>query len=398
MSDHQFWLSEAQFDRIRPLLPNKVRGVPRVDDRRVISGIIHVIRYGLIWRHAPSEYGPHKTLYNRFVRWSEAGVFNRIFAALAAEGRATGTGDGDNRRYPPEGAPHRSQSAKKGALSRCIGRTRGGLNSKLHAVCDGDGKPLIMLLTEGQVSDHRGAAMMFNALPPDAETLIGDKGYDSDRFREALAGRGIAPCIPGRAHRKKPVACDAGLYKQRNLVERMFGRLKDWRRIATRYDRCAHTLQRHLHRRNRHILVMSPDRCGRITRRQVASEFPRRAPALQVICRSLRSGVRDGYERASVRRRVGHRAGGVSHVFDAPFHQEHRLLEQRPVDSPSDFRLDQFEARLLFVALFRKVFNQHAPLAAAGTQDDDAISSRVPSGKRYVVFRCPGSTGSVREW
>ena len=91
MSDHQFWLSETQFDRIRPLLPNKVRGVPRVDDRRVISGIIHVIRYGLIWRHAPSEYGPHKTLYNRFVRWSEAGVFNHIFAALAAEGRATGT-------------------------------------------------------------------------------------------------------------------------------------------------------------------------------------------------------------------------------------------------------------------------------------------------------------------
>ena len=98
-----------------------------------------------------------------------------------------------------------------------------------------------MLLTEGQVSDHRGAAMVLHALPPDADTLIADKGYDSDRFREALAGRGIVPCIPGRAHRKKPVACDAGLYKQRNLVERMFGRLKDWRRIATRYDRCAHT-------------------------------------------------------------------------------------------------------------------------------------------------------------
>ena len=83
--------------------------------------------------------------------------------------------------------------------------------------------------------------MVLNALPPDAETLIGDKGYDSDRFREALEGRGIAPCIPGRAHRKKPVAYDAGPYRQRNLVERMFGRLKDWRRIATRYDRCAHT-------------------------------------------------------------------------------------------------------------------------------------------------------------
>ena len=84
MSDHNFWLSDAQFARLQPLLPNKVRGVPRVDDRRVISGIIHVIRNGLRWRDAPSCYGPHKTLYNRFVRWSKAGVFSRIFEALAA--------------------------------------------------------------------------------------------------------------------------------------------------------------------------------------------------------------------------------------------------------------------------------------------------------------------------
>ncbi|MCH8953317.1 MAG: transposase, partial [Proteobacteria bacterium] len=69
MSDHHFWLSDAQFARLQPLLPNKPRGVPRVDDRRVISGIIHVIRHGLRWRDAPSRYGPHKTLYNRFFRW-----------------------------------------------------------------------------------------------------------------------------------------------------------------------------------------------------------------------------------------------------------------------------------------------------------------------------------------
>lgn len=91
MSDHHFWLSEAQFARLRPLLPNKPRGVPRVDDRRVISGIIHVIRNGLMWKDAPAVYGPHKTLYNRFVRWSQAGVFDRIFAELAAESSATDT-------------------------------------------------------------------------------------------------------------------------------------------------------------------------------------------------------------------------------------------------------------------------------------------------------------------
>jgi transposase len=91
MSDHHFWLSDAQFARLQPLLPNKPRGVARVDDRRVISGIVHVIRNGLMWRDAPAAYGPHKTLYNRFVRWSRAGVFDRIFAALAAGSDATGT-------------------------------------------------------------------------------------------------------------------------------------------------------------------------------------------------------------------------------------------------------------------------------------------------------------------
>ena len=91
MANHHFWLSEAQFARLKPLLPNKPRGVPRVDDRRVISGIIHVIRNGLMWKDAPPVYGPHKTLYNRFVRWSQAGVFDRIFAELAVESTATDT-------------------------------------------------------------------------------------------------------------------------------------------------------------------------------------------------------------------------------------------------------------------------------------------------------------------
>lgn len=84
MSDH-FWLCEEQLARIEPYFPLS-HGVPRVDDRRVISGIIHVIRNGLRWRDAPDVYGPHKTLYNRFIRWSRMGVFDHIFTALVAEG------------------------------------------------------------------------------------------------------------------------------------------------------------------------------------------------------------------------------------------------------------------------------------------------------------------------
>ena len=77
-------LSRAPMRLIEPFFP-RPRGLPRVDDRRVISGIIYVIRRGLLWRDAPCGYGPHKTLYNRFIRWSRLGVFARIFAALAAE-------------------------------------------------------------------------------------------------------------------------------------------------------------------------------------------------------------------------------------------------------------------------------------------------------------------------
>ena len=80
-----FWFSEKQFAKIQPLLPNDVRGVPRVDDRRVLSGIIHVIKHGLRWSDCPAEYGPAKTIYNRYARWSEKGVFARLFATLVAE-------------------------------------------------------------------------------------------------------------------------------------------------------------------------------------------------------------------------------------------------------------------------------------------------------------------------
>lgn len=83
MSD-LIWLTDEQLERIKPCFPRS-HGIARVDDKRVISGIIFVLRNGLRWRDAPREYGPHKTLYNRFVRWSKLGVFNRIFADLASQ-------------------------------------------------------------------------------------------------------------------------------------------------------------------------------------------------------------------------------------------------------------------------------------------------------------------------
>jgi transposase len=97
-----------------------------------------------------------------------------------------------------------------------------------------------MLLSEGQMSDYKGAVLMFDAFPS-AQAMIADKGYDGDWFRQALTARGTTPCIPSKSNRKVPIPHDAVLYRQRHLVENMFGKLKDWRRVHTRYDRCAHT-------------------------------------------------------------------------------------------------------------------------------------------------------------
>jgi transposase len=85
MTDY-FWLSDEQFRRLAPLLPTDTRGVPRVDDRRVISGIVHVLKSGGRWADAPAVYGPRKTLYNRFVRWAAKGVWTDVFHALASAG------------------------------------------------------------------------------------------------------------------------------------------------------------------------------------------------------------------------------------------------------------------------------------------------------------------------
>ena len=99
---------------------------------------------------------------------------------------------------------------------------------------------MILLLSEGQMSDFGGAALMIDAFPK-ATSLLGDKGYDADWFREALADREIEACIPSKSNRKIQIPHDTILYRQRHKIEIMFGRLKDWRRIHTRYDRCAHT-------------------------------------------------------------------------------------------------------------------------------------------------------------
>jgi transposase len=125
---------------------------------------------------------------------------------------------------------------KRGALANGIGKTKGGRNTKLHAVCDERGRPCVFLLTPGNVHDCKVAKACIAAMPPSAE-LVADKGYDSQALREWLAERGTQPVIPPRKNRKIQYQYDAEIYKQRNIVERLFCRIKDWRRVASRFDR-----------------------------------------------------------------------------------------------------------------------------------------------------------------
>ncbi|WP_147049164.1 IS5 family transposase [Methylobacterium gnaphalii] len=233
--DH-FWLTDEQFAKIAPHLPTDTRGKERVDDQRVISGIVHVLKSGGRWADAPREvYGPKKTLYNRFVRWAAKDVWVGLFETLAQSGGPPAQVLIDSSAVKA----HRCASGGKGGKqNQAIGRSRGGRTTKIHALTDRLGRPLVFLLTGGQVADCRAGALLLEHLPA-CSILLADKGYDSDAIRRQIEASGAAPNIPPKANRRWKPCFSPVLYRGRNAIERMFGRLKDFRRIATRYDRLA---------------------------------------------------------------------------------------------------------------------------------------------------------------
>jgi transposase len=135
------------------------------------------------------------------------------------------------------------QRAERGAVKNALGRSRGGFTSKIHARCDNQGLPLGFILTGGEASDYTAAEPLMEIPLTTPKALLADKGYDGDRFRESLLIRGILPIIPPRSSRKVPEHPDYRRYRDRNRVERMFGKLKQQRRIATRYDKTVLSFQ-----------------------------------------------------------------------------------------------------------------------------------------------------------
>ena len=152
----RFDLTDFEWSVIQPLLPNKVRGVARVDDRRVLNGIFWRLRTGAPWADIPERYGPHTTCVNRFNRWRRAGVWDRILAAVSK------AYDGDIQMINSSSIRVHQHAAngKKKTRSRCMGRSRGGLTTKIHALVDAGGLPILLKLTEGQAHDGRSAEDM----------------------------------------------------------------------------------------------------------------------------------------------------------------------------------------------------------------------------------------------
>ncbi|MFK0055341.1 IS5 family transposase [Streptomyces sp. NPDC091025] len=254
-------LSDIEWEFVRPLLPESSRGRKRLDDRRVLNGIVWKFRTGTAWRDVPERYGPWATLHTRFRRWAADGTFDRMLRAAQAKADAAGdiewlvSVDSTVVR-----AHQHAAGARKGGRDPALGRSRGGLTSKIHLACDARGRPLGLDVTGGNTNDcTRFTAVMEAIRVPRTgpgrprvrpDHVLGDKGYSSKAIRTWLRRRGIPHTIPERTDQVRnrarrgsrggrPPAFDRELYKHRNVVERCFNRLKQWRGIATRYDKTA---------------------------------------------------------------------------------------------------------------------------------------------------------------
>jgi len=229
----RYELSDCEWSVIKPMLPNKPRGIPRVDDRLVLNGIFWVLRSGAPWRDLPDIYGPRTTCYNRFVRWRRAGVWDRTMEVLAAAPDATVQMiDTSVVRVHQHGA------CVAGTGEQHMGRSRGGLTSKVHAVVDANGPPVRLALTPGEAHDNRLCPVLLAGLRP-RTMLLADHGYDADWIGALVNQQGARANIPPEQNRKEPICFSPYLYRARNFVERFFNKIKQCRRVATRYDKLA---------------------------------------------------------------------------------------------------------------------------------------------------------------
>jgi transposase len=199
----------------------------------MFEAMVFILRTGIPWRDLPARYGPWNSVYTRWRRWCQSGLWLKLLAVLArnAQGKlrfldASHVKVHQDASNPAGGQPNQS-----------IGRTKGGLNTKISAWVDGSGRAVSLSLAPGQ---HADVCVAQTAAHPKLRGTItvADKAYDSDGFRAQLRRWGSRPCIPPRCNRLAPAAWHRAHYRKRHKVENLFQRLKRFRRIGTRYEKC----------------------------------------------------------------------------------------------------------------------------------------------------------------
>nr|WP_268240276.1 IS5 family transposase [Streptomyces kronopolitis] len=254
-------LTDESWAVVEPLLPRSRMGRPVRDRRQVMNGILWKLSTGAAWRDLPERYGPWKTVYERFRRWSADGTWDRILAHVQQHSDAVGQVDWslvcvDSTTVR---AHQHAAGARKGGpwAGEALGRSRGGLTTKIHLACDGQDRPLAFTLTGGNTNDCAQFEPVMDGIrvarpgPGRPRTrpdrVAADKGYSSRKIRAYLRKRGIACTIPeridqinGRLRRGESLCrLDRTIYRRRNVIERCFGRLTQHRALATRYDKRA---------------------------------------------------------------------------------------------------------------------------------------------------------------
>ncbi|MFN0221974.1 MULTISPECIES: IS5 family transposase [Paenibacillus] len=220
-----------------PLERKPQGGRPAKDNRQMLNAMLWVVRSGAPWRDLPDYYGPWQSVYTRFRRWEKAGLFDQMLNVLAAEPDSESVMiDASIVRVHQHGS-----GAKGGKQFQAIGRSRGGLTSKIHAVVDALGNPLKYEVTAGNINDCVAGYEILQSLDVEGKNVMADRGYDTNKIIALLEEKQAHVVIPSRKNRTVQRDTDWWLFKERHLVECLFNKLKHNRRLATRYDKLSCT-------------------------------------------------------------------------------------------------------------------------------------------------------------